>query len=134
MTEEKITRVVLYLLQTDRHGRGRAHIAKAESLAAVLAGDYETLCGAQLNNPWRWGVAETLGKACLCQHCDAGGSLLPGDETLTIQQAAGLLGVSNQAVAARLDRGTLTTYLNLAAPRRQGRRLVSRKEVEGLIG
>jgi hypothetical protein len=56
----------------------------------------------------------------------------PDDEPLTIQQAAEQLGVSNQAIVSRLDRGTLTVYLDPAAPQRQRRRLVSRKELEAL--
>jgi hypothetical protein len=49
---------------------------------------------------------------------------------MTISQAARHLGVYTQAVSLALDRGDLTMIINQGAPRRQGRRLVLRSEVE----
>ena len=49
---------------------------------------------------------------------------------MTISQAARHLGVYTQAVSLALDRGDLTMIINQDAPRRQGRRLVLRSEVE----
>jgi hypothetical protein len=55
---------------------------------------------------------------------------LPSSEVMTIAQAAQHLGVYTQAVSRALDRGDLTMIINRSAPRRQGRRLVLRSEVE----
>ena len=58
--------------------------------------------------------------------------LADDDEALTIVEASARLGITSQAVGGRLDRGTLTTYIDPEAPARQGRRLISRREVEAL--
>jgi hypothetical protein len=55
---------------------------------------------------------------------------LPANEVMTIAQAAKRLGVYTQAVSLALDRGELTMIINQNAPKRQGRRLVLRSEVE----
>ena len=55
---------------------------------------------------------------------------LPNGEVMTIAQAAQHLGVYTQAVSLALDRGDLTMLINRNAPKRQGRRLVLRSEVE----
>jgi hypothetical protein len=55
---------------------------------------------------------------------------LPARDVMTISQAARHLGVYTQAVSLALDRGDLTMIINQGAPRRQGRRLVLRAEVE----
>ena len=55
---------------------------------------------------------------------------LPTNEVMTISQAAKHLGVYTQAVSLALDRGDLTLIINQNAPKRQGRRLVLRSEVE----
>lgn len=52
-------------------------------------------------------------------------------EVMTIAQAAKYLGVYTQAVSLALDRGDLTSIIDRKAPKRQGRRLVLRSEVEG---
>jgi hypothetical protein len=52
------------------------------------------------------------------------------NEVMTISQAAKHLGVYTQAVSLALDRGDLTQIINQNAPKRQGRRLVLRSEVE----
>jgi hypothetical protein len=51
-------------------------------------------------------------------------------EVMTIAQAAEELDVYTQAVSLALDRGDLTLIINPNAPKRQGRRLVLRSEVE----
>jgi len=53
-----------------------------------------------------------------------------GDELITLAQAAELAGVSVQAISQRVKRGTLTAYVDPAAPQRQGRNLVRRSDVE----
>ena len=55
---------------------------------------------------------------------------LPPNEVMTISEAAKHLGVYTQAVSLALDRGDLTLIINRNAPKRQGRRLVLRSEVE----
>ena len=55
---------------------------------------------------------------------------LPVSEVMTIAEAAKHLGVYTQAVSLALDRGDLTLIINQGAPKRQGRRLVLRSEVE----
>jgi len=55
---------------------------------------------------------------------------LPANEVMTIAQAARLLGVYTQAVSLALDRGDLTLLIDRQAPKRQGRRLVLRREIE----
>jgi hypothetical protein len=55
---------------------------------------------------------------------------LPARDVMTISEAARYLGVYPQAVSLALDRGDLTVIINRSAPRRQGRRLVLRAEVE----
>jgi hypothetical protein len=55
---------------------------------------------------------------------------LPVSEVMTISEAAKHLGVYTQAVSLALDRGDLTLIINQNAPKRQGRRLVLRSEVE----
>lgn len=55
---------------------------------------------------------------------------IPSDEVMTIAQAARHLGVYTQAVSLALDRGDLTLLIDQDAPKRQGRRLVLRSEVE----
>ena len=53
-----------------------------------------------------------------------------GVALVSIAEAAALAGVSIRAISARLDRGTLTTYLDPDAPNpRRGRRLVDRAEL-----
>jgi hypothetical protein len=51
-------------------------------------------------------------------------------EVMTIAQAARHLGVYTQAVSLALDRGDMTLIIDRKAPKRQGRRLVLRSEVE----
>jgi hypothetical protein len=51
-------------------------------------------------------------------------------EVMTIAEAARQLGVYTQAVSLALDRGDLTVLIDLDAPKRQGRRLVLRSEIE----
>lgn len=53
-----------------------------------------------------------------------------GDELITIAEAAQLAGVTVQAIAARLDRGTLKAYINPLADERQGRRLVRKSDIQ----
>lgn len=54
-----------------------------------------------------------------------------GDELVTIVEAARRAGVSQQAITARIDRGTLRAFVDPASPgARQGRRLVRRSDVE----
>jgi hypothetical protein len=55
---------------------------------------------------------------------------IPPSEVMTIAQAARHLGVYTQAVSLALDRGDLTLLIDRDAPKRQGRRLVLRTEVE----
>lgn len=55
---------------------------------------------------------------------------LPASEVMTIAQAARHLGVYTQAVSLALDRGELTMIIDRHAPKRQGRRLVLRSEVD----
>jgi hypothetical protein len=55
---------------------------------------------------------------------------LPANEVMTIAQAARVLGVYTQAVSLALDRGDLTQLIDRDAPKRQGRRLVLRREIE----
>lgn len=52
------------------------------------------------------------------------------DEVMTIAEAARQLGVYTQAVSLALDRGDLTVLIDPEAPKRQGRRLVLRSEIE----
>jgi hypothetical protein len=51
-------------------------------------------------------------------------------EVMTIAEAARQLGVYTQAVSLALDRGDLTVLIDPDAPKRQGRRLVLRSEIE----
>lgn len=55
---------------------------------------------------------------------------LTSAEVMTITHAARYLGVYPQAVSQALDRGDLTVLIDRAAPKRQGRRVVLRSEVE----
>ena len=55
---------------------------------------------------------------------------LPANEVMTIADAARLLGVYTQAVSLALDRGDLTLIIDRHAPKRQGRRLVLRREID----
>ncbi len=55
---------------------------------------------------------------------------LPANEVMTIAEAARLLGVYTQAVSLALDRGDLTLIIDRHAPKRQGRRLVLRREID----
>ena len=55
---------------------------------------------------------------------------LPTNEVMTIAEAARLLGVYTQAVSLALDRGDLTLIIDRHAPKRQGRRLVLRREID----
>jgi hypothetical protein len=52
-----------------------------------------------------------------------------GDQLITISEAAALAGVSQPAISARIDRGTLRAYHNPASGSRQGRRLVRRSDI-----
>jgi hypothetical protein len=52
---------------------------------------------------------------------------------IALAEAARALGVTVQAVAQSLDRGTLTIVIDTQAPPRQGRRLVLCSEVEALL-
>lgn len=52
------------------------------------------------------------------------------DGLITIKDAADRLGITTQAVTAMLDDGRLMAYIDPAAPARQGRRLVSRRDIE----
>lgn len=55
-----------------------------------------------------------------------------GDELITIAQAAELAQISMQAISARIDRGTLTSYTDPSAPRtafQKARRLVRKSDV-----
>ena len=52
-----------------------------------------------------------------------------GDELITLAQAAELSGISLKTLASRVDRGTLRSFTDPAAPNRQGRRLVRRSDV-----
>jgi hypothetical protein len=54
------------------------------------------------------------------------------DELITIADAAELRGVSVQAISQAVDGGRLTAYIDPDATQRQGRRLVSKSEVEHL--
>ena len=53
-----------------------------------------------------------------------------GDGLITMAEAAELRGVTVQAIAQALNSGRLRGYYDPAAPARQGRRLVSRQDVE----
>ncbi len=55
---------------------------------------------------------------------------LASTEVMTIARAARYLGVYPQAVSLALDRGDLTVLIDRTAPKRQGRRVVLRSEVE----
>ena len=55
---------------------------------------------------------------------------IPSEKVMTIAAAARYLGVYTQAVSLALDRGDLTLLIDRQAPKRQGRRLVLRSEVE----
>lgn len=55
---------------------------------------------------------------------------IANDELITIAQAAELLGVTTQAVSQAVNVGRLTAYVDPNAPAHQGRRLVSRRDVE----
>ena len=55
-----------------------------------------------------------------------------GDELITIATAARIAGVTEAAIGQRINRGTLTAYINPASSERQGRRLVSRADVEAI--
>lgn len=55
-----------------------------------------------------------------------------GDELITIATAARIAGVTEAAIGQRINRGTLTAYINPASSKRQGRRLVSRADVEAI--
>lgn len=55
---------------------------------------------------------------------------LGAEDVMTIAQAAAYLEVYPQAVSQALDRGDLTVIVDQDAPKRQGRRLVLRAEVE----
>ena len=55
-----------------------------------------------------------------------------GDELITITEAAELAGVSVQAMSQRVKRGTLPSFVDPAAPQRQGRTLVRRSDVTDL--
>lgn len=52
-----------------------------------------------------------------------------GDELITIVQAAELAGVSQQAITARIDRGSLRAFTDPGAKQRQGRRLVRKGDI-----
>ena len=55
---------------------------------------------------------------------------LASNQVMTISEAARSLGVYTQAVSQALDRGDLTVIVDRSAPKRQGRRLVLRNEIE----
>ena len=55
---------------------------------------------------------------------------LTSAEVMTIVHAAQYLGVYPQAVSQALDRGDLTVLIDRTAPKRQGRRVVLRSEIE----
>lgn len=55
-----------------------------------------------------------------------------GDELITIAEAGRLRGVSTQAITNLVAAGRLRAYHDPGAPARQGRRLVSRAEIEAL--
>jgi hypothetical protein len=57
---------------------------------------------------------------------------LSKDELIPIKEAAELLGVSVQAISRAVKNGRLTRYVDPDAPERQGRTLVSRREVEAM--
>lgn len=52
-----------------------------------------------------------------------------GDALVTVAEAAALAGVSTQTISTRISRGTLRGFVDPAAPRHQGRRLVRRSDV-----
>lgn len=54
-----------------------------------------------------------------------------GDELITLAEAAAISGVPVKTLSSRADRGKLRTFIDPLAPPRQGRRLVSRRSVEG---
>lgn len=54
-----------------------------------------------------------------------------GDELITQAEAARLSGLSASTIASRIDRGQLQSFIDPAAPSRQGRRLVRRRDVAG---
>ena len=58
-----------------------------------------------------------------------------GDNLITIAEAAEMMGVSVQAISARIDRGkTLKGYVDpLATNPRSGRRLVKKSDIEKLV-
>ncbi len=55
---------------------------------------------------------------------------LIGDELITIAEAARIRGVSVQAISQAIDAGRITAYHDPEAGSRQGRRLVSRLQIE----
>jgi hypothetical protein len=59
---------------------------------------------------------------------------LASAEVMTIVEAAQYLGVYPQAVSQALDRGDLTVFIDRTAPKRQGRRVVLRSEIEAWKG
>lgn len=57
---------------------------------------------------------------------------LKGDELISLVEAADIRGVSVPAISRAVQNGRLTRYVDPDAPKRQGRTLVSRAEVEGM--
>ena len=57
---------------------------------------------------------------------------IKGDELITLAEAAEMRGVSVPAISRAVQNGRLTRYVDPDAPKRQGRTLVSRAEVEGM--
>ena len=60
--------LLIYLVKRNHF---TAHLPAATSVAAILAGDYRTLCG-QTVAPARWGLSRTLPRRVhLCRRCAA---------------------------------------------------------------
>lgn len=59
---------------------------------------------------------------------------IKADELISLKEAAEIRGVSVPAISRAVQNGRLTRYVDPDAPKRQGRTLVSRAQVEGMNG
>jgi len=55
-----------------------------------------------------------------------------GDELITISEAAGLLGITTQAISHRIGRGDIMAYPDITEPNPQKRQRVLRSDIEAL--
>lgn len=59
---------------------------------------------------------------------------MQGDELMTQAEAAGAFGIAPSTLNSWVRRGNINVYIDPKAPKHQGRRLVSRKEIEAHAG